>query len=366
MQKDYYEVLGISRNDATQETIKKAYKKLAMEHHPDKNPGNSVSEEKFKNINEAYSVLSDPQKKQHYDMFGNSPEASSLDDLLGKMFGGGINVPFGQGMSFVFSTNMQDDKKDIGKDFVEVLLDLEEVVKGTNKRIEFELLQACEKCHGCGAKDKNNIKKCNVCDGKGNVVHMIGPLFLQQTTCTMCSGKGKIITNENICDQCKGQKSKYLSKVFDLKIPVGLPDGYEMTLDGQGAFVEDVNRNRDMIFKFRHKSDKNLIVDQNGIDITRTIDISLSELLEGFSLDIDIFGNKICLLSREYFDPNKRIIMKGKGLPNIATGKTGDMIIGFNVIFPQKFSGICKQNQGVVHSEDSKNVFDVNEYINRS
>lgn len=358
--KDLYNILKLSKT-ATKEEIKKSFRKLAVDHHPDKNNGNKESEEEFKRINEAYNILSDDDKRRQYDQFGiidgqNNGNASvDINDILKNMFGGGINInqSFSTnapgGFSFVFEDGSGNGMDDIEHmfggipgfpfgnrmrkhevDVVEIAVDICDIYYGNNKKVEFELLEQCSKCNGSGANDPSNIIKCIACNGQGNITQQIGPFFMQRSTCPSCLGKGNII--KKACNTCKGDKTVYAKKQFELKIPKGIPNNHEIKMEKKGSFNKDTKKNKDMIFKFKYKIEEPYKLDENN-NVIYNININIEELLSGFSKKIPLYKDDILLYSNCYFNPNDYLIVKEKGLYNIKNNTTSDLLFKFNIDF---------------------------------
>lgn len=327
MADDPYRVLGLT-SDASGDAIKRAYRKLAMEHHPDKNPGDQASEETFKRVSEAYGILSDPDKRRTYDLYGTSNGEASLDDLLTQMFAG----------SFVFMDRQEQPSSTVHEhppDSVDVELSLVEVVHGTTKRVEFELLQACDGCGGTGAKAPSDVVPCASCGGRGVLIRAFGPL-VQHTTCGDCAGRGRRIKDvERRCARCQGGRTQYIPRTFELKIPAGVPNGYEMTLAGQGAYDDARGACRDISFRFRHVAEPPYTVDDNGLDVRMRLSVSLDELLGGFSKVVEALGEPLVVHSCGYFDPTAtHPRLTGGGLLDVSTQRRGDLSVSFDVVYP--------------------------------
>ncbi|MBQ2918632.1 MAG: DnaJ domain-containing protein, partial [Bacteroidales bacterium] len=260
--RDYYEVLGVDKN-ATADDIKKAYRKLAVKYHPDKNPGDKEAEEKFKEAAEAYSVLSDADKKARYDQFGHAgvegagPDFSGgfgnlndiLNDLFGGAFGGGFGG-FGGGFGgFGGGRGGQQQRVYRGRDIrVRVKLTLEEIAKGVEKEISIEKSVPCSDCGGKGTKNSSDIKTCPACKGTGQVQRVVNS-FLGQTvtysTCQQCGGEGKIISNP--CRTCGGTGLVRKRETIKVKIPAGVEAGMQLTIQGEGHAAKNNGINGDLL-----------------------------------------------------------------------------------------------------------------------
>ena len=327
MAADLYQVLNISK-DATQEDIKKAFKKLAVEYHPDKNKGCKEKEEKFKDINQAYSVLSDHIQRENYDRFGTidgTPQPQpDMNDFLRDMFGG--IGGFQQGFAFPFEQRRPQPSK---QDLVEVQIDICDLYYGNNKRVEFELLELCQACNGTGASSPSQIVNCITCKGQGQVYQQIGP-FLNRMSCPSCAGAGKAIKSP--CTTCKAQKTVYTKKIFDLKLPKGVPNNHEVRMHGRGSYSAQLNQNKDMVFKFKHEIKAPYELDDN-MNVILTIPITIEELIGGFQKTVELYKEEVVFACQHYFNPNNLIVLKEKGIFNMNKNTTTDLMLKFKVEF---------------------------------
>ena len=347
---ELYDVLGISKN-ASPDEIKKAFRKKAIECHPDKHAGNKDKEAEFKKLNEAYSILSDQDKRRMYDQFGtvddsqlgHGPGGVDINDLFSGMFGpGGGGGP--GGFSFMFMNEdmggggpefMQEffgasSRRVKPSDMIEIPIDVCDLYYGKTKKVEFELLDQCGKCQGSGAADPSFVVKCMTCGGKGSTTQQVGPFFAQSIRCMSCGGSGSTIKNNKICQCCKGKKTVYTKRAFELKIPKGIPDGHETKMENKGAFDERLGFNKDMVFRFRREIKPPYSVDGDG-NVTLTVPITLEELLVGFEKKINIYNESHVLKSEHYFNPDNPIKLDGMGLFNMRRSRSMDLTIRFTV-----------------------------------
>lgn len=355
-----YEVLNVSP-DASPDEIKKAFRKQAIIYHPDKckeGDNKAEHEDKFKQLNEAYSILSDPEKRKRYDDFGVVDDmaggGASMDDILKDIFGGGMGMGGGPpgSFSFVFMDGNGNGGHPMGMppgfgslfgnmgmggggmprtsraDVIEVKVDINDVYYGHTKKVELEMLDLCEICNGCGAQDPSHVLKCMTCHGNGVVHQQMGPFFSQQIPCPSCAGQGSTVQHNKHCQKCKGKKTVYNKKIFELKLPKGLPNHYEVTMEQKGAYNPDVKRNNDIKFKFTYDIKEPYVVDQD-MNVHYKLTVKLEELLTGFSKTIQLYKDTIDIKSEHYFDPSKPMIIEGKGLYNMACEKQKDLHIHF-------------------------------------
>ena len=320
---DPYKTLGISR-DASEDEVKKAYKKLCLQYHPDKTNGDKEKEVIFKKINGAYEAITNPQlqQQQQQQQHGFPPGFPG-----GFSFGGQ-----GGGMPDIFSEmfngfNQQQRKAQI--DIIEIPVTINDLYHGTTKKIEFELLDICEKCKGSGGADSSSVFKCHICKGVGMMNQQMGPFIIQGGICPACHGAGSIIKKP--CLSCNGEKHVFKKKLFDLKLPKNIPNTYEIKLDKVGAYDPNTKHKKDMIFKFNHDiKDPYSIVDNS---VMYTMEITIDELLGGFTRDIVLFDEDLQVSSDGYFNPSRPIVFKEKGLQVYKNTTNGDLLIKFNILY---------------------------------
>lgn len=367
--KDFYDSLGVSKT-ATTDEIKKAFKKLAMKYHPDKASSSSTDEdkknheEKFKEINEAYSVLSDDSKRQQYDMFGTYDDNGGgpqmhgdINDLFGDLFGGGVpfmnmggdqqsfRMFFGNGHHEQHNPNMRNQQ-----DVIEISVNMTELFHGVNKNIQYDILDKCDTCKGIGAKSQSDIVSCVTCGGKGHTPHQMGPFMVQQV-CPSCGGKGSVIKAGRQCPSCNGAKVKYYGRSFNLKIPQGIPHKHIHKMDGKGSYDQATNTYNDIIIIFNHVIPQEYKIDYNTNNVNMKMKITLEELLCGFKKSIHIYDEKIEIQSECYFDPSKQKKIPNKGIPFFKKKEGGDLCISFEIEYPTSEKELRK------HHKDFMTIF---------
>ena len=349
--RDYYEVLGVSRN-ATDEEIKKAYRKKAIQYHPDKNPGNKEAEEKFKEAAEAYDVLSNKEKRAKYDQFGHAgldgqagPDFSggfgNLNDILRDLFGGGFSGGFGSfgGFGGFGSENQrQGERVYKGRDIrVRVRLTLDEIARGVEKDIQIERNVPCPDCNGKGAKNSSDIKVCPSCKGTGQIRRVVNSFFGQSvtySTCQQCNGEGKIISNP--CRSCGGTGLVRKKETVRVKIPAGVEDGMQLTMRGQGHCAKNNGINGDLLIVINEEEHPD--IKREGSNLMYTKIISVSQAILGATVEVPCLDGKYNVKVDPGTQSGTVIRLKGKGLPNINSYGNGDMYVKFIVWIPKKIS----------------------------
>jgi molecular chaperone DnaJ len=356
---DLYDILKVARN-ASPEEIKRSFKKLAMEYHPDKTKGDKTKEEYFKQVTDAFSVLSDPKKKDMYDKFGVVGENEmghggmppGFEDIFQNIFGGGMGgsggIPGMGGVSFMFGGgggggihdvfgNMfsgaghhQRSHESIEK--IDVPITLKEVYHGTTKKVEFEILDMCQKCSGSGACDPTFVIKCMTCKGEGHVARQVNPFMMTMMKCDSCGGDGTTIKAGKECNTCRGSKTQYTRKTFELAIPKGIPNGREVKMANKGSWNPKSKQSGHILFRFVYTMPSHVTLD--GADVHYKLDITLGDLLCGFEKEIELYGEPHRVVSHCYFKPTKPHIIVGMGLPDHKKYH-GNWVIDFNVVFEE-------------------------------
>ena len=368
--RDYYEVLGVDKS-ASADEIKKAYRKLAIKYHPDKNPGDKEAEEKFKEAAEAYSILSDADKKARYDQFGHSgvdgaaPDFSggfgNLNDILNDLFGGAFGGGFGgfSGFGGGFGGGQRQQQRVYrGRDIrVRVKLTLEEIAKGVEKEISIEKSVPCQECGGKGAKNSSDIKTCSACNGTGQVQRVVNS-FLGQTvtysTCQQCGGEGKVITNP--CRSCGGTGLVRKRETIKVKIPAGVEAGMQLTIQGEGHAAKNNGINGDLLVVIEEQEHPNLKREGNNLYYTKII--SMPDAILGADVEIPCLDGPYKIKVDAGTQSGTVVRLRNKGLPTVnGYGGTGDLYVKFAVWIPKKLD---REEKAVIESLRDKEAFKPN------
>jgi len=347
--RDYYEVLGLQKG-ASEDEIKSAFRKMAMKYHPDRNPGNKSAEEKFKEVNEAYSILSDPDKKQKYDQFGfagvdpNAGFGSGGADFGGfggfedifNMFGGGFGG-FGGSTRSARSGPMRG--ADIQK---RMSISFNEAVFGAKKEIRFTKDVTCEDCGGSGAARGSNKRTCSYCGGSGMETVVQNTMFGQmqtRRTCTHCGGTGKII--EKPCPTCGGSGHVRKTVNITVNIPAGIDNDQVITLHGQGQPGSNGGPAGDLYIVMNVQPHPMFI--RKGDDLWLQVPITFSQAALGDEITIPGLKEKLSCKVPAGTQPGTVLRLKGKGVPNVRSGRPGDIFVEINVEVPTKLTGEQKK-----------------------
>ncbi len=331
--KDYYEILGVSR-DADEREIKKAYKRLAMKHHPDRNQGDKDSEAKFKEIKEAYEILTDEQKKAAYDQYGH---AAFEHGGMGGGGGGDFNDIFGDVFGDIFGGRRQRASR--GSDLqYNMVLTLEEAVRGVTKEIRIPTLAECDTCHGSGAKAGSSATTCSTCHGAGQVQMRQG-FFAVQQTCPTCHGRGKIIKDP--CNKCHGQGRVEKTKTLSVKIPAGVDTGDRVRLSGEGEAGENGAPAGDLYVQVQVK--QHPIFERDGNNLYCEVPINFAMAALGGEIEVPTLDGRVNLKVPAETQTGKLFRMRGKGVKSVRGGAQGDLLCRVVVETPVKLNDKQKQ-----------------------
>lgn len=342
--RDYYEVLGVGKN-ASEDDIKKAYRKLAIKYHPDRNPGNKEAEAKFKEAAEAYNVLHDPQKRQQYDQFGfNAPGGGfgndggfSMDDIFsafGDIFGGRGGSSFGGFGGFGQQASHQYRGSDIR---LRVTLTLQEIATGVTKKFKVRKDVPCSHCHGTGAEAGSGSETCPTCHGSGVVTHTTRSMFgmmQTQSVCPTCNGEGKVIKNK--CHECGGSGVAKGEEIVEVNIPAGVAEGMVVTCQGKGNAGPHNGINGNLLVYIEEEENKTFVRDGSDVIYNLLLDFPTAAL--GGEADIPtINGQKVQIKIEPGTQPGKTLRLRGKGLPAVQGygHGVGDLVVNISVYVPK-------------------------------
>ncbi len=344
--RDYYEVLGVSR-DASPEEIKKAYRRLAMQYHPDRNPDDKEAEEKFKEIAEAYEVLKDPAKRRRYDQFGHEglqggfgggfadfefDLADALRTFMSEGFGGFADF-FGMGRQ---ERGRRQPPR--GSDLqIRLKLSLEEIATGVRKTLRVRKYVRCPECEGTGAKRGTGTRVCPVCRGSGEVRQVSRSLFgefVNITTCPECGGEGHVI--EQVCPRCRGEGRIRDEVTLEVDIPPGVAEGNYLTLRGQGNVGPRGGAPGDAIVVIQEE--KHPVFERRGDDLYLELPISFPDAALGADVEVPTLDGRAVVEIRPGTQPGKVLRLRGKGLPHLNGYGRGDLLVKLLVWVPEKLS----------------------------
>jgi len=346
--RDYYEILGVTKT-ASADEIKKAYRKVAMQFHPDRNPGDKSAEEKFKEAAEAYEVLSDADKKAQYDRYGHAGVSSNGrgfsgggmnmedifsqfgdvfgEDLFGSFFGGGGGRGRTSRARGVRGSNLR----------VKIKLTYEEIAKGVTKNIKVKKHVVCNTCSGSGAKDKGSVQNCGTCGGSGQVRRVTNTFIGQMqtvTTCPTCNGEGTTITVK--CTACKGEGRVYGEDAISIEIPPGVQEGMQLNLSAKGNAGERGGAPGDLIILIEEEPHKEL--QRDGMNVAFDLHISFTDAVFGTQLEVPTIDGRAKIKIPAGTQSGKIFRLKGKGFPAVNSYQKGDQLIHVNVWTPQHVS----------------------------
>ncbi len=336
--RDYYEILGVTKGSSADE-IKKSYRKIALQFHPDRNPGNKEAEDKFKEAAEAYDTLSNPDKRAQYDRFGHSP--------MGGGGGGGFQGQGGMRMEDIFSNFGDVFGEDVFSNFfggggsrqggqrqgtrganlrIKLKMDFGEIANGANKKIKVKKHVTCTTCSGSGARDKNAMQTCGGCGGSGQV-RRVTSTFLGQmqtvTTCPTCNGEGTTITHK--CGNCKGEGRVYGEETLSLDIPAGVADGMQLSMSGRGNAGERGGPPGDLLILIEEEAHEHL--QRRELDVIYVLHVSFPDAVLGTQVEVPTIDGKAKIKVPAGTQSGKIFRLKGKGFPSFQAYERGDQLV---------------------------------------
>ena len=349
--RDFYEILGVSKSSSADE-IKKAYRKVAMQFHPDRNPGDKAAEEKFKEAAEAYEILSDADKKAKYDRFGHQAFGPGTggggysgggmdmndifsqfgdvfgDDMFGGFFGGGQSRSRGGAKARgQRGSNLR----------IKLKLNYEEIAGGVNKQVKVKKHVLCTTCGGNGAKDSSSVQTCGTCKGSGQV-RKVTNTFLGQmqtvNTCPTCNGEGSTVTAK--CTPCKGEGRVYGEETISIDIPAGVQDGMQLSMSGKGNAGERGGASGDLIIMIEEEQHESL--HRDGLNVSFDLYITIPDAIFGTSVEVPTIDGRAKIKIPAGTQSGKIFRLKGKGFPEVQGYAKGDQLIHVNIWTPQEVS----------------------------
>jgi len=360
--RDYYEILGVSRN-AEADEIKKAYRKMAIKFHPDKNPDNKDAEDKFKEAAEAYEVLSDADKRARYDRYGHDGlrggasgfHEMNMDDIFSQ-FGDIFGSAFG-GFGGFSGGGQGGRRRAVNKGSnlrVKVKLTLEEILSGVEKKIKVTKYISCSSCNGTGAKNGSAFHSCSTCHGTGQVTRITNTFLGQMqtaSTCPTCSGEGQVITDK--CTTCFGNGVIKGEEIISLNIPAGVSEGMQLSVSGKGNAAARGGINGDLIVAI--EEEKHASLQRDGENLIYELFLSFPEAALGASVEVPTLEGKAKIKIEAGTQSGKILRLKNKGLPTINRYGRGDLLVSISVWVPRSLSKSEKEMlEGLLHSENFK------------
>lgn len=363
--RDYYEVLGVSKG-ASADEIKKAYRKLALQHHPDRNPGDAAAEEKFKEAAEAYDVLSNEDKKARYDRFGHAGMSgaagggqgggmnmddifSHFGDIFGGGGGGGFSDFFGGGGGSRGRNNRGSNLR------VKLKLTYAEMANGVNKKIKVKKYVGCSTCGSSGAKDKNAVQTCQTCGGSGQVRRVTNTFMGQMQTvspCPSCEGQGTTITNK--CTACKGEGRVYGEETISIDVPAGVQDGMQLSMGGRGNTGERGGPPGDLIILI--EEEKHAELTRDGNDVQFVLSLSFPDAVFGTQIEVPTIDGRAKIKIPAGTQSGKIFRLKGKGFPDINGYGKGDQLVLVKIWTPTNLTDEEKNAIEVLRNSRSSNI----------
>ncbi|KAA9327369.1 molecular chaperone DnaJ [Adhaeribacter soli] len=357
--RDYYDVLGVTR-EASAEEIKKAYRKIAIKYHPDKNPDDHTAEDKFKEAAEAYEVLSNQEKKARYDRFGHQGMGNgggyggghmNMEDIFsqfGDIFGGG-------GFGDFFGGGQQRGGRRVRKGSnlrIKLKLNLEEVANGVEKKIKVKRYVACHACDGNGSKNGASLQNCTSCQGSGQVRKVVNTMLGQMVstaTCPTCHGEGKIVTQK--CDVCHGEGRELKEEVIPINIPAGVADGMQLSMSGKGNVPERGGIPGDLLIQVEEEPHQFLKRDGNNVVYDQYI--SFVDAALGANIEVPTIEGKAKISLKAGTQSGEILRLRGKGIKDLNGYGKGDQLVYINVWTPKNLSNSEKETLEKLRNSDN-------------
>ena len=344
--RDYYEVLGVSR-DASESDLKRAYRRLAMEHHPDRNPGDRVAEEKFKEAAEAYQVLSNPEMRQRYDRFGHQGVGGSS---AGDGFGGFGNF---EDIFSAFTDIFGGGQRISSGEDIQISMELSflEAAKGVQKDIQVRRHEACEPCKGSGAKPGTQPAVCKTCQGHGQVAHRQG-FFTLATPCPQCQGQGTVVQDK--CTDCRGKGRLAKQATVTVTVPAGVDEGTRLRMPGYGEPAPSTrSQPGDLYILFHIKADERF--ERDGQDVIVRAPLSITQAMLGTTISIPTLDGTETIDVRSGTQPLEEKVLRGQGIPHVRGRGRGNLIVQFVVEIPKQLpkeaKALVEQLHALLHPQ---------------
>lgn len=334
VKRDYYEVLGVARG-ASQDELKKAFRRIALEHHPDRNPGNSEAERRFKEAGEAYEVLSDPAKRRSYDMFGHAGvgqaggagagfEGFGLGDIFDTFFGGGA----GAGARGRARSNRGSDLR------YDLTITFEEAFSGVEKEIDVPRQVRCERCSGEGAEPGTGVERCSACGGSGQIRRVANSIFGQVVNvvaCGACGGEGRILASP--CRDCRGQGRRHETRRLAIPIPAGVDTGSQIRLTGQGEAGYRGGPPGDLYVVVRVRSHPHF--ERHDQDVVYVLNVNIAQAALGDAIEVPTLNGAVEVTIPPGTQYGQTFRLRGKGMPHVRSARRGDQLVVVHVVVPK-------------------------------
>jgi molecular chaperone DnaJ len=367
--RDYYEILGVSKSSSADE-IKKAYRKVAMQFHPDRNPGDKEAEDKFKEAAEAYEILSDADKKAKYDRFGHAAfgpgtgggasHSSNMDDIFsqfGDMFGDDVFGSFFGGGGRSRGGGGRAARGQRGSNLrIKIKLNFEEIEKGVTKNVKVKKHVTCTGCGGNGAKDKNSVQTCVSCGGSGQVRKLTNTFLGQMqtvTTCSSCNGEGTTVTAK--CGTCKGEGRMYGEETISIDIPAGVQEGMQLSMNGKGNAGERGGSPGDLIIQIEEEAHPEL--QRDGLNVAFDLHLNFVDAVFGTQVEVPTIDGRAKIKIPAGTQSGKIFRLKGKGFPEVQGYAKGDQLIYVNIWTPQ---AVTEEEKAMLEKLQASNNFKPN------